>query len=211
MKLTEELTKEQMGLIIGSLLGNASIPKKLKGTGNHYINITHSEKQLEYLNYKIKIFKEHGFNVSDIYKRKVKTYIEYSVHIYYENNPEILNTLRWWFYRSGKKYFTYNMIKKLTPLGMAIWFMDKGSRVIYYNKEHTKIKSRELHISTYMSKEEHCSLIKYFSKFGITCKEVRNRDKYRLSLNATNANVFISIIKPYFCSSMLYKVNLQYK
>lgn len=211
MKLTEILTKEQLGLIVGALLGDASIPRKLKGKGNHYIDITHSEKQLDYLNYKIKLFKEHGFKVSSIYKRKVKTYTVYSVHIYYENCPMVLNTLRWWFYHTGKKYFTYNMIKKLTPLGMAIWFMDDGSRVIHYNKEHTKIKGRELYISTYMSREEHSSLIHYLSKFDIVCKEVRDRLRYRLRMNATNSKKFIPIIKPYICPSMLYKVDLQYK
>lgn len=211
MKLTKILTKEQLGLIVGSLLGDASIPRKLMGTGNHYIDITHSEKQLEYLKYKVEIFKKYGFKVSKIYKRKVKTYTEYSVHIYYENCPEILNTLRWWFYHLGKKYFTYNMIKRLTPLGIAIWFMDDGSRSLHYNKEHTQIKSRELYISTYMSREEHHSLIKYLNCLGVNCKEVRDRDKYRLSLNATNAKIFIPIIKPYFCPSMLYKIDLQYK
>lgn len=211
MKLTDILNKEQLGLIVGCLLGDGSIPRRLKKTGNHYINITHSEKQIEYLKYKIAIFKFYGFDVSNIYKRRVNTYTEYSVHIYFKQYPKVLNTLRWWFYHTGKKYFTYNMIKHLTPLGIAIWFMDNGSKTIHYNKEHTKIKSRELYISTYMSREEHKYLILYLSKLNIVCKEVRDRSKYRLSLNATNAKLFISIIKPYVCSSMKYKVNLQYK
>lgn len=211
MKLINTLNREQFGLIIGSLLGDASIPKRLKNNGNHYIDITHSEKQLDYLKYKIEIFKKYGFKVSSIYKRKVKTYIEYSVHIYFEKNPKILNTLRWWFYNTGKKYFTYNMIKKLTPLGMAIWYMDDGSRTIHYNKNHDQIKSRELYLSTYLSREEHKNIIKYFNNLGINLKEVKDRQKYRLRMNATNAKLFIPIIKPYICPSMLYKINLQYK
>lgn len=211
MKLIEILTKEQLGIIVGSLLGDSSIPKKLKNQGNHYIDITHSEKQLDYLKYKIHIFEKYGFKVSNIYKRKVKTYIEYSVHIYYPQNPNVINALRWWFYNNGKKYFTYKMLNYLTPLGMAIWFMDDGSKAIHYNKNHTNIKSRELYISTYMSKTEHCSIIKFFNKLGIVCKERKDRDKFRLAMNSTNAKKFISIISPFICSSMQYKIDLQYK
>lgn len=210
-KLINCITKEQFGLIIGCLLGDGSIPKRLEKTGNHYIDITHSEKQLEYLIYKKQIFEQCGFNVSKIYQRKVKSYKEYTIHIYHKKFPEIMNTLRWWFYHIGKKYFTYNMLQKLTPLGIAIWYMDDGSRTIHYKDNHTKIKSRELYLSTYMSKEEHETIIKYFTNtYNIKWGIVKDRDKFRLRIGATEAKNFINIIKPYICPLMLYKIDLQY-
>lgn len=211
MKLKEVINEEQLGIIVGSLLGDASIPRRLLGTGNHYIDITHSEKQYEYLMYKKCLFESLGFKVSKIYKRRVKTYREYSVRICFKDNPKIMNTLRWWFYNTGHKSFNRNMISSLTPLGVAIWFMDDGCRAIRYQKNTRNIKSRELYISTYMTHEEHRLIINYFKKKNIEIKEVRDRDKYRLRLNSTNAKKFIELIYPYVCPSMYYKINLLYK
>lgn len=211
MKLKEVINEDQFGLIVGSLLGDASIPRRLLGTGNHYIDITHSEKQYEYLIYKKRLFENLGFKVSKVYKRQVKSYRLCSIHIYFRENPKIMNTLRWWFYNKGYKSFNRNMVSCLTPLGIAIWFMDDGCRAIHYQKNTKNIKGRELYISTYMSHEEHRLIINYFSKKNIEIKEVKDRDKFRLRLNSTNAKKFIKLIYPYICPSMYYKIDLQYK
>lgn len=206
------LNRDQMGIIVGSLLGDGSIPKKMRGTGNHYLDITHSYKQYDYLLYKKNIFESYGFKCSGPYKRTVSgKYIEYSLHIYYKSEPKIFNTLRYWFYHTGKKYFTHNMLKWLTPLGIAIWYMDDGSRAIHYNKGSKKIKARELHIATYdLSENERKVLHNYFRKYNIEMKQYKDRDKFRTNLNSSNAKKFIELIKKFICPSMLYKIDLQY-
>lgn len=45
-------------------------------------------------------------------------------------------------------------------------------------------------------------------KFNIICKIHKHGQQYKLYITAQSFNVFITLVKPYFNSSMLYKLKL---
>ena len=201
-------TKQQMSLIIGSILGDGSITKYKQGERNSQLTIQHSGKQLEYLTWKRQLFIDAGFKVSKIYdvSRKYPSY-RFNVNLGKEGN-----LLRHQLYPNGNKTITRHHLNYLDELGLAIWFMDDGTKQVSWKKDG-RCSCRALHISTHnFTYEEQELMVKYFKVvWNVEVKIYKDRTKFRLNINATNAKTFIDIIKPHIHPSMEYKIDLMYK
>ena len=82
-------------------------------------------------------------------------------------------------------------------MSLAYWAMDDGS-----------ISGKGFHFNTYgFSLEEVELLFKVFNdKFGIFTSLHSHNGKYRIYIKAQSMKLFKSLVKPYFHSSMLYKL-----
>ena len=189
--------QEKRSAVIGMILGDAHISKECR------LSMGHSEQQKDYLFFKKRILQE-------IQKPEIKPYQTISSGKYINwrlatRKRPMYIWLRKRFYPNGIKTIKRKWLEKLTPLGIAIWFMDDGSTS--YKIRNEKIHAVETTINTYLSKEQNEIIINYFKeRWGIQMGLNRSRGKYRIRIGTKEARKFVKIIEPYIIPLMKYKI-----
>nr|YP_010710782.1 hypothetical protein P2Z26_mgp34 [Gonatophragmium mori]WCZ71146.1 hypothetical protein [Gonatophragmium mori] len=110
------------------------------------------------------------------------------------------NDFRDLFYENKIKKVPNNIYQLLTPIGLAFWIMDDGSR-----------QGSGLHISVYAFSNQDVDKLMFTlqDKFGLKCSIHYNRDnKPRIYIFKESMDTLISLVKPYFIEEMLYKLGL---
>lgn len=210
------ISKNTEQVIIGGLLGDSCINKF--GKYNPNLTIVHGPKQLEYLKWKYEFFVKDGLvTKKGIYsklnrnKRVNKNYLAYG---FYTKALPLFQTYRQEFYPKGKKKVTRHILNKLDPLGLAVWYMDDGSRNIHWQgpEDRQTIKSRDIRLNTQgFTFEEHEIIQQYFKVvWEIDAKIYKERKTFIIFFNSNNANTLIDIIQPHIIPSMQYKIDLMY-
>ena len=200
------LSQEQQQLVLGSLLGDGYCNRK-----RQIIKFCQCEKQKEYLEYKYSFF--NSDEVYGIYKREYKEgYIGYSFE--FPNIKHKYDTLysyigKYLYSNEGRKKISPSYLKELSPLGLAIWWMDDGSLCNSKGNRWGKL------CTECFNYEEHILLQKYFKeKWNIDVKITKEKDKYYfINFNATALRKLISIIYKYVLEvpCMVYKIDMDYK
>jgi len=107
------------------------------------------------------------------------------------------------FYSSAnKKIISSNIIDILTPISLAYWAQDDGSK---------SQSGFSLYTQSY-SEIENLSLIKGLKdKFNLNCsiqsRYKKNTTQYIIYIKANSMSDFKNLVTPYFHSSMLYKLS----
>lgn len=201
------LSQDAKQIVYGSLLGDASLRQK-----NNRIQFLQSIKQKEYLLWKYSFFNEE--DVSNLYEYKYKKQNWENISFCLKNPNKKYDT----FYKKIRKniYDKNNVkrineeyLKELTPLGLAVWWMDDGCLSIHKGNRYGKLCT---HCFTY---EEHLIIQKYFiEKWDIHIDIKLEKNKYYFCrFNVENLKKLISIIYKYVTEipSMIYKIDLNYK
>lgn len=198
--------RELRSAIIGMVAGDAYIRKASRYAAQMYI--AHAERQREYLVFKRDILQ----NLFRGYTLSVKAFDNNGypgVNLSTRKHPK-LRAIHKWFYPSGKKYFSRRILNYLTPLGLAIWYMDDGC--MSYKKRDGKIHGREIILNTYVSYSETRTIQIYFKEvWNLEWRINSERRGHRLEMGTREAIKFFSIIRPYVIPSMNYKIDFRYE
>ncbi|WP_017307133.1 hypothetical protein [Spirulina subsalsa] len=113
---------------------------------------------------------------------------------------------------SARKVITREFLEELTPQGVAIWFLDCGSKT--FKKRQGKIHALEVYLNTNLPKAENETIVKYFLEhwgiqWGLSSQNKRT-GCYRLRIGTKKGQAFFEQLSPYVPSSMLYKINTSY-
>jgi len=195
--------QEIRGAIIGMVLGDAYLSKEGR------LSMRHCENQKDYMLFKRNILQKKQKQIIPIYSVIQNGYK--GIGFATRRRP-IYRILRKKMYKNGVKTISMSILKWLTPLGIAIWFMDDGSTSYkfsnaYSDKNGRKIKAVETTINTYLSKEQNEIIINYFKeRWGIKMGLNKSRGKYRIRMGTKEARKFVKIIEPYIVPSMKYKI-----
>lgn len=190
------LTQREHDLIIGSLLGDASIRQREK---NSCFRVSHSLKQKDYINFKFNLLKNFKFSEFKETKRKIKKknidVIDLSTHTH-----PVFNYYRNLFYKNGKKIITKDMLNKLNPRSLAFWICDDGS----YNNRQGYI----VLCTNSFSLNEHRLMKKLFNeRFGLDPTiGFRDGKYYYLRFKQEDSKKLIEIIKSFIPKCMSYKI-----
>lgn len=207
------LTKEQKDLLVGTLLGDASMITKTKGRTWSY-SIYHSLKQKDYLFHKYTLLKEICFSEPRFFEQTNGK----SLYSGYNFNTLVHDSLRFYgnmFYKvspeTGKLYrgVPINIEKFLTPRAVAYWYMDDG-----YLKWSGKSNAMVLCTDSFHLFEVNRLRAALNNLYGIETQLNRKNSKvefygYRISINEKNSLLFRSLIKDYVLESMRYKLKLK--
>lgn len=202
--LKNRINRKGRDLLIACSLGDGCINKQ----GQMMFN--HSWKQYDYSMWKYKLLKKNGIKMGKIQRFEGKNgYLDYTIQYRYRTSVTMFNkVLRRCMYEDSKKRYLKGLLNRLTPQGLAIWFMDDGT--ILRRKYKGQYKGFYLRISTYCSEEEANIIINYFSeKYDIHPTKICEHSKqnlYTINFGAKEGKKLINIIKPYMCPSMMYKV-----
>lgn len=169
--------------------------------------IAHSTKQLDYA-----LFKKDLLESITCKQVNVRQYAIKEGYQAIRLEPKLIPLTRVLvkkLYKDGVKTFSFKFLRYLTLQGLAIWFMDDGSKS--FKKVNGKIRSVEVTLNTYLSKEENEIIISFFEeKWGIKWGLNKSKNHYRLRMGTKEARRFFVLIEPYIHDSMKYKINLQF-
>lgn len=171
-----KLTKKQVSVIVGTLLGDGHFDKTTIWKYNILKNIVNS-------------------------KPKTYTTRESTIKMYFRTvSHPYFTVLRKLFYRNGKKIIPKKLLEKtLDPLALATWLMDDGTNELGTSK-CVKINSQSFDC------KEHkiiCHILK--KKFNLDANVNKDRQYFRIRFYQKSMPRLIKIVKPYILPSMLYK------
>ena len=197
-KKTLKLSKLQRQILIGTLLGDGHLDTQDEGR-TYRLKVEHSSAQREYLEWLHSNFSE--WVRSGIYEKKRDDGRE---HIGF--NTYSHGALRFYahqFYDGKKKRIPVQIGKLLSPIALAVWFMDDGS---WKSDSH-----RTFIIHTVGFARNELERVKEALKkhFGVEVNLHKQKEKYwRLYVSANSAEKFAKLVRPYvsLVPSMLYKL-----
>ncbi len=184
-------TKRQLEVIYGSLFGDGHLARRHSKYQNSEFEVGHCIKQKEYVEWKYDILK--SLCNSGVHRRKNLYRMRTFSHPVFTSLRDI------WYDHKSKKRINKAILERITPLTLAVWYMDDGSIA-------KKSGTITLHTCCF-SASEHILIIKYLKKkFGID-SYVRWASGYRNLIIALNSRQhFINIIKKYIHPSLNYKI-----
>lgn len=187
-------------VLLGTILGDGCLVAGSKTTA--YLKLCHSSKQIDYLMWKIEVlFPLLGdFRlqiVKDATGKRIHAYTlskHYLIHIYND------------FYLDKLKIVQNNVLHRLTPLSIAVWYMDDGTIV---RDDKNRFYGVRLVTDGFIEDDSE-QIIEYFYDIWKVqfIKYHHNRtNTISIRTNKDDGLKFLEIVKPYIISSMNYKVD----
>ena len=178
-----QLSSHEIETIVGCLLGDGTLSKSGK---NYRLRIEHNSRYREYVSWKYQLL-----------QRLCASEIQYVFHHYSlrfgtVGHPEIANLRKHW-------YIPIKQIPsdvELTPLMIAIWFMDDGTK-------HRDTVDISIHNFSEESVEILCQEL---LKFGIQTTVNSDGKGKRLYVLKESYGNFKRLVKPYIVKCMAYKL-----
>jgi hypothetical protein len=196
----EPSKKDFLSIVTGMLLGDGSIVKKYPKT----LVLCHSEPQKEYLLYKMNLLNKLGYSNGKI--RTMSPKLGNTAYI-----VDFTDSRFEWFYKKiykhGKKKITWQMLRHLTPIGLAIWYMDDGnlSQKRSY-KQHKYCTGLCLNTQCFSLVEQKIIQKWFRKKHGFNLRFHKDKQYIKIYFPAKDGKKFIDVIRPYIPQSMEYKV-----
>lgn len=197
---------ELNGAILGTLMGDMCIirPKTNgKYRRNARFQMTHSDKQKEYLEFKRDILNLHPLIKSKITERN--TYLKQTNKIYHQwqytsNHNTYATQMHNKIYKDGTKIINKDILNSITDLGLFLWYLDDGYLNIRYYKNTNKIKEYRMFLYTNSFTLDEVKLIKswFESKYDISPNINKKGNGYILYFNSSKTRKFMEIIEPFY-------------
>jgi recombination protein RecA len=113
------LSDQQLQMVLGGLLGDANLSSNPNGRRGVRFRMGHGPKQVAYLDWKASMLANIGQTRSERPNG--------SVHVDLTPLPELAELQQVVYFGDGKKHITEDYLKALTPLALAVWYMDDFS------------------------------------------------------------------------------------
>jgi recombination protein RecA len=198
------LGAQQVQVVLGSLMGDGALSPNPRGRSGTRFRMGHGAKQAAYLDWKMSLLE----NIPHSRTSNAKG----AVFADFTPLPELAELREIVYFGDGKKHLTWDYLKGLTPLALAVWYMDDGCFTVRSKgaQERTRGGSGRIDICVEaMSPGSRDRLVSYL------------RDAYRLDVKLTSRGArkmsvlqfttaaseeFQRLIAPYVHPSMDYKL-----
>lgn len=207
------LSQNELSVIMGGLLGDSSYSKK-----DNNIIFSHSIKQKEYIEWKHNILSNisNPLHIRNVGKSIITNEDLFNINFCTKNNKNLNVEYKYIrsiiFDKNGKKTVNRKWLNMLTPLSLAIWWMDDGCLSVHKNKNGSISRYGKLSTNSF-SLEEQYIMKKYFKTvWDIDVKITPEKNKYFLRFTVPNLKKLFSIIYEYVIEvpSMIYKIDMKY-
>jgi recombination protein RecA len=201
---TQRLSPQQWQVVLGSLMGDGNLsPNRYDRTGVRF-RLGHGAKQAAYLNWKVSLLGnvEHSRRVDG----------RGAVFADFTPLPELDELRRAVYLGDGKKHLSWDYLKALTPLALAVWFADDGSFTLRSKglQERTAGGSGRVEICVEaLSEGSRGRLVEHLrDTYDLDVKLSVRGARHMTYLRFTTAasGKFLALIAPYVCESMNYKL-----
>lgn len=210
-------TQEQKDLLVGTLLGDASLGTETKGRTWRY-RVLHKAEHEQYINHKYSLLKDYCLSEpkpNDVYNKRTKNVYR---RLYF--NTRVHPSFRFF----GNMFYTYDpktgqMVKDvpleiekfLTPAAVAYWYMDDGSLKQKGKSNAMRICTESFSIHGVLRLERALNNL-----YGIRASHVKKNKivngktvlvGLRITINEKESTAFRELIRPYLVDCMKYKVS----
>lgn len=191
------LTDRQRQLLEGMLLGDAHLERQ-SGRAVARLKIEHSQSQAAYVDWKYHEWRDWVLTPPSV-RRKTSRPGTQSLNIGFSTlSHGELEEVRQRFYPEGRKVVPFDVM--VTPLSLAVWFMDDGSR-----------KSREcrgLYLNTQGFSALGVETLREHLRaaYGLRTTQRQQSDGLQIYVPADVVERFVEIVHPHMHPSMCYKL-----
>ncbi len=116
---TARLSDQQWQVVLGSLMGDGNLSPNRRGRNGVRFRLGHGPKQIPYLDWKVELLG----NIPNSRSTRPSG----AEHVDFTPLAELAELRRVVYWGDGKKHLSDEYLKALTPLALAVWFMDDGS------------------------------------------------------------------------------------
>jgi len=184
------LTKLERQIVVGSLLGDGYM-RIIPGRSNAFLEVNHSFKAKEYVDYKFKSLKR----LCESSPKERSTNEGRVAYRFFTKQYKVLTDLYHQFYQQGRKVIPAGLI--LDPVILAVWYMDDGS----------KSRDRDVYLNTQQfGVSDQKRLLHCLRLLGIHARLNKDKHYFRIRIMKASINLFIKIIDPHVTHSMKYKL-----
>ena len=200
----QRLGDQQVQLILGSLMGDGSLSPNRRGRSGTRFRMGHGAKQAAYLDWKVSLLE----NIP--HSRTVNA--KGAVFADFTPLPELGELHEAVYFGDGKKHLSWDYLKSLTPLALAVWYMDDGSFTVRSKgvQERTAGGTGRIEICVEaMSPGSRDRLASYLrDTHGLEVKLISRgaRQMSVLQFSTAASAKFQKLIAPYVHPSMEYKL-----
>ena len=198
------LSDQQLQVVLGSLMGDGNLSPNLRGRNGVRFRLGHGAKQCEYLDWKVSLLGNIGHSR--------RTNARGASFADLTPLPELAELQRLVYLGDGKKYLSEEYLKALTPLALAIWYLDDGSFTVRSKglQQRTRGGSGRAEICVEaMSEGSRVRLRDYLRDgHGIEARLHRRGKAAKAVLTFTTAGTerFQRLVAPYVPPSMSYQL-----
>jgi recombination protein RecA len=191
-------------MVLGGVMGDGHLAPNLRGRNGVRFRMGHGSRQVAYLDWKASMFGNIGQT------RSVRP--NGAVHVDLTPLPELSELREVVYWGDGKRHITDDVIKSLTPLALAVWYMDDGSFTVRSKgvQERTQGGSGRIDIGVEaMSEASRQRIVDYLRDVHGVDSRIALRGKLQkatLIMTTAGSARFQEIVAPYVHPSMEYKL-----
>jgi recombination protein RecA len=199
----KRLSPFQWEVVLGSLMGDAALSPTRNGIGTRF-RMGHGPKQHAYLDWKASLF-------SNIEQCRT-TNAAGAAFVDLTPLPELAELREVVYFGDGKKHLSWEYLKALTPLSLAVWFMDDGCFTLRSKgvEERTRGGTGRIEICVdAMSEGTRVRLQEHLrDHFDLPSRLVTRgaRGQQVLQFGVAATATFLELVAPYVHPSMEYKL-----
>jgi recombination protein RecA len=199
----ERLSEQQWQVILGSLMGDGNLSPNRRDRSGVRFRLGHGVKQAAYLDWKVSLLG----NIAHSRRTNGK-----AVFTDFTPLPELDELRKAVYFGDGKKHLSWDYLKALTPLALAIWYMDDGGFSLRSKglQERTSGGSGRIEICVEaMSPGSRQRLLEYLrDTYDLDVRlALRGTRRVSVLLFTTAASArFQNLVAPYVHPSMEYKL-----
>jgi recombination protein RecA len=195
---------QQVQVILGSLMGDGALSPNLRGRSGTRFRMGHGAKQVAYLDWKMSLLD----NIPHCRTSNAKG----AVFVDFTPLPELGELREIVYFGDGKKHLTWEYLKSLSPLALAVWYMDDGCFTVRSKgvQERTRGGTSRIEICVdAMSPGSRDRLVSHLQdayRLDVKLASRGARKQSLLRFTTAASEEFQKLIAPYVHPSMEYKL-----
>jgi recombination protein RecA len=203
------LSDQQIQVILGSLMGDGNLSPNRRNRSGTRFRLGHGAKQAEYLDWKISMLGNIGH--SRTVNAKGAVFADFAPLAELAELHDVV------YFGDGKKHLTWDYLKVLTPLALAVWYMDDGSFTVRSKglQERTQGGSGRIEICVEAmslgSRERLAQYLRDTHGIHVRLRLAGSLQKAVLTFSTAGTDKFQELVAPYVHPSMDYKLLPRYR
>ncbi|MCH9709267.1 MAG: recombinase RecA [Actinomycetia bacterium] len=198
------LSEQQFQIILGSLMGDGNLSPNRRDRNGVRFRMGHGAKQMDYLQWKVDL-------LGNI-KHSVRENDKGSRFVDFTPLPELGELRRAVYLGDGKKFLSEDYLKALTPLALAVWYMDDGGFTVRSKglQQRTRGGSGRIEICveamTEGSRVRLCDYLRDAHGLDVRLRSAGTAGKAVLTFSTAASAAFQEVVAPYMAPSMDHKL-----
>jgi len=190
------LTQRQREILIGTILGDAHLEKNGRYTR---MRVDHYDKHKAYVFWLAHEFSPFSLVPRHIVEKDKRNGKNYGRWHFSTRSLPVFDEFRALFYKERRKIISSALVRLLTPLSLAVWYMDDGFR---------RRDSKGFYLCTSSFSEAEQKILQHVLhvKFALTTTIHHQHDLGRIFIPSAFADRFNQLVKPYILSIFQYKL-----